>query len=90
MPRWYEPLLTFLIAQPAETASVTLTFAEMEALVGRPLPASAVSRSYWRHRRPGGMGHRLAALGWRVGPFGRGQIAAITYVRLQGRGGLDG
>ena len=83
MPRWYEPLLTFLAQQQPETASVTLTFADLEVLVGRPLPARAVSRSYWRHRKPGGMGHRLAALGWRVGPFGRGQTSAITFVRLQ-------
>ena len=80
--RWYEPLLAFLAEQPLETGSVTLARAELEALAARSLPASALTRSYWRQRQPGGMGHRLVALGWRVGPFGRGQTSAITFVRL--------
>ena len=80
--RWFDPLLAFLAEQPPETTSVTRTLAELEALAGRPLPASTVSRPYWRQQQPGGMGRRLAARGWRAGSFGRGHALAITFVRL--------
>ncbi len=80
--RWYEPLLTFLAEQPPGTLSVILTLTELEALAVQPLPASAMTRSYWRNRKNGAMGARLAARGWRVGPFGRGPTSMITFIRL--------
>ena len=81
MAHWYDALLALLAAQPPEVVSVTLTLAEVEALAGGRMPAGGLTRAYWRQRRPGGMGHRLMTLGWRVGRFGRGQTVTITFVR---------
>jgi hypothetical protein len=49
----YEPVRRYLLTLPSER--VTLTFADLEALVGSALPASARSRWWWyqaaAHRR---------------------------------------
>ena len=47
MPTRLQPLADFLAAQPAETASVTLTFPEIEALVGEALPHAASTAQWW-------------------------------------------
>ncbi len=44
--RWYESVLDFLAEQPSETTSITLTFAEVEVLVGGELPVIARTRNY--------------------------------------------
>ena len=80
MPHWYDPLLTFLAAQPAETASVTLTLAEVETLVNREVPPIALTRGYWWDHGPRSMGEHLAA-GWRVAHV-RGRPVIITFARL--------
>ena len=46
-PRKYDPLAAYLAALPVETTTVTLTLAEIEALIGAPLPASAWLPSWW-------------------------------------------
>ena len=79
--RWYEPLLAFLAEQPPETTSVTLAFAQVEALVGGELPVIARTRYYWWGQISGTMGPRLAVIGWRVAHV-RGRPATITFVRL--------
>lgn len=43
----YEPLELHLRAVPAETREVTLSFAEIEQILGAPLPASAKAHRPW-------------------------------------------
>ncbi len=48
MPRHthkYHALAGYLAAQPGD--QVVVTFAQIEALVGAPLPASALRRAWW-------------------------------------------
>jgi hypothetical protein len=48
-PRVYLPLLNYLAALPAAPGAVTLSFAELEAILGFSLPASARALTfYWR------------------------------------------
>ena len=65
-PRKYDPLAAYLLALPA--AEVTLTFVEIEAIVGAPLPPSAWQSFYWtRSTRSWGPQHRpWTRAGWRV------------------------
>ena len=62
----YQPLAVYLAAQPGDT--VTLTFAEVEAVIGAPLPPSAdVYHSWWSSTlsyRPQVRAWR--GVGWRV------------------------
>ncbi len=81
MPHWYEPILTFLAAQPAATGSVTLPFAEVAALAGELPSARARTRAFWWDRRPHSIGAGLAVCGWRVA-HGLGRPPAITFERL--------
>ena len=76
--RWYEPLLTFLAEQGAETMSITLTLDDLAALFGGRLPISATSRSQWQSAD---LAHRLAAVGWRVGHLQLRDEIAITFER---------
>jgi len=47
-PRKYQPLLDALAALPAEQTSLTVTFAELEELLGQPLaPSAKTSTTYW-------------------------------------------
>ena len=48
----YEPLELRLRAIPAGTKEVTMSFAEIERVLGAPLPASAKShRPWWANQR---------------------------------------
>jgi hypothetical protein len=48
----YEPLEIYLRAVPAGTKQVTLSFAEIERILGAPLPASAKShRAWWGNQK---------------------------------------
>ena len=82
MPAWYEPLLALLAVQPADTTTLTLTLAEIQALACGPLPASFATRTYWQ-RGGRGIHQRLAAAGWRVWRVGD-RASLITFVRLSG------
>jgi hypothetical protein len=71
MPCWpgpstYDPLTRYLAALTVDEA--TLTFGEIERLVGAALPASARQSSYWtRAALPWGPQHRpWTRAGWRV------------------------
>ncbi len=57
----YEPLSAHLAGQPGPTH--TLTFGQLEAILGRPLPRSANTRSSrgWWTNDPG---HSQADYGW--------------------------
>ena len=65
----YQPLADYLAAQTGN--EVTLTFAEIEALVGAPLPQTAMKTAFWVNRRSAwgmpGQARAWAAAGWRVG-----------------------
>ncbi len=81
-PPKYEPLRRYLAAQVGET--VTLTFAEIEGLIGASLPASAEQRSWWVNRTDGGLPQMRAwqRAGWRVSTVGlRSVPRSVTFVR---------
>jgi hypothetical protein len=46
-PPKYAPLVVWLAALPADHADTTLTLAEIEALIGDQLPASAWTQGFW-------------------------------------------
>lgn len=78
MPRPFDSLVDALAVQPPETATVTLTLVEIEALLGRPLPAGAWARQYWRNRSHDRSWLRTA--GWRVSGFDRHGLV-VTFAR---------
>ncbi len=88
MPRWaglskYDPLTRYLAGLAEDEA--TLTFAEIEAIVGAPLPPSAWQVSYWtRATRAWGPQHRpWTRAGWRVVRVHRQfDRPAVTFQRL--------
>ena len=43
----YQPLGDYLAALPPETTRITLTLAEMEAILGDPLPRHASTAVWW-------------------------------------------
>jgi hypothetical protein len=62
----YGPLVASLVALPPETASVTLTLAEVEAIIGAPLPPSARTRAWWWHAAHARQPRAWHRVGWRV------------------------
>jgi hypothetical protein len=62
----YRPLGDYLTGQPGPTCA--LTFREVEALLGRPLPPSASARRDWWNNRhvQSHAYHGWLATGWRV------------------------
>src|SRR5712692_3252834 len=44
----YEPLRRYLAGLPKELLSVELTFAQIEELIGEPLPTAASDYAWWR------------------------------------------
>jgi hypothetical protein len=81
-PRKYDPLIRYLTALPAE--AVTLTFAELEAIIGAPLPEAARQRSYWANSRRGQFtGPPWLRAGWRVARTDlRRAEPAVTFARV--------
>ncbi len=80
------PLAEYLAQQP--TAAVTLTFAAIEALIGKPLPRSAATWNWWRLRgRRIGLFQLVTARGWQVGTTHLYRIPpSITFVKADARG----
>ena len=81
MPAKYAPLTRYLTAQSGDR--VALTLAEIEAIVGVPLPAGARRRDWWTST-PGRSAVRPAvwAAGWQIvldGFWGRTPV--VTFVR---------
>jgi hypothetical protein len=66
MPSLYQPLLDRLRSQPRRTTTVTLTLAELAALLGASLPPEAWTRAWWLARVPPGEVHPWVEAGWRV------------------------
>ena len=71
--RKYQPLADYLA--PLEVDEVTLTFADIERIIGAPLPASAYMRRFWANiaHRTKHPSYDWNAVGWRTvaGPPGR-------------------
>ena len=83
--RKYQPLVAYLAALPPETVTVTLTFPEIEAIIGAPLPPTARSRSWWSNTRS--MASRSwFVTGWQVARCDlRTMVPAVTFERLPPR-----
>ena len=82
MPSPYQPLGDYLAALPPETASVTLSFPAIEAILGEPLPASAGKTSWWSNTPTTGSTRPWRRAGWRaVQIHVRQTPATVTFVR---------
>ncbi len=80
-PRKYQPLHDYLTAHPGDR--VTLTLAEIEAIIGAALPAGARQRTWWQITQgPTGVRSTVHAAGWRIvlDSFW-GRNPAVTFVR---------
>ena len=86
-PSKYQPLADYLAGLPAEVTTVTLTFPQIEAVLGAPLPRSALHAPFWANAwRPRAVLSQTRAVqgaGWRLGGMrwmpGGGR--AVTFVR---------
>jgi len=85
MPVLFQPLAAFLTAQPPATTAVTLTLAELAQLLGRPLPASASTRTWWGTRPSSAQARAWLAAGWRAQPQTRQLPVQIVFVRAPHR-----
>jgi hypothetical protein len=68
----YLPLEEWFRNQPKKTKQITLTFDQIEVILGKPLPASATKlQTWWTNFRPKIQSHRTAWLnnGWEVVAF---------------------
>ena len=75
----YQRLADYLAAQPAGTSTVTLTFPEIEALVGGELPAATATRPWWVDRK---RSRAWRATGWRVASAAlRAGQERVTFAR---------
>ena len=74
----YRPLGAYLTGQPGPTC--VLSFHEVEALLGRPLPRSASARRDWwtNHHGHNQAHHGWLAAGWRVASVDLGRHA-VTF-----------
>jgi len=83
-PPKYEPLRAHLAGQPADVAAMTLTIAELGAVLGFALPAGARDTRWWANNataRPQVRAWREA--GWRARLHVRmGRVRAVTFVRV--------
>ena len=79
--RKYEPLADYLAALAAE--EMTLTLAEIEAIIGAPLPPSARDPTFWSNSREGLFRVRpWLRASWRVARTDlRGEPPAVTFAR---------
>ena len=81
----YDPLGAHLAGQPPAVATVRLSFAEVEAILGAALPRSAREGSFWGNavgelRVPAHV-RAWRRAGWRVAGFER-EARAVTFARM--------
>ncbi len=82
MPSPYAPLATLLANQPLGTATVTLTLAEIEVVLGRAVPVSAWARGWWLGTKDKGRPRPWVAAGWRVTQVSMRQVPpTVTFAR---------
>ena len=83
-PRKYTPLTTYLASLAAD--EVTLTFAEIEAIIGTTLPSSVSRASFWANTATSwGSSSQSTAwrrAGWRVAGTNVGG-GTVTFARVQ-------
>ena len=82
MPSPYQPLGDYLAALPPETTSVTLTFPEMEAILGESLPMGAGKAAWWANTRTPANIRPWRRAGWRAVQLHLRQTPpSVTFVR---------
>ena len=93
-PDPFLPLREYLAEQPGD--ELTLTFAEIESLLGAPLPDGAWLRAWWTNASGAPQARAWLLTGWRVHWVRRsGTEAAVTFTRAAdarrpGRRSADG
>ncbi len=81
----YLPLEDWFRKQPSTPAEIKLTFDQVEAILGAPLPASATKlKTWWTNVLPKIQSHRTAWLnnGWMVADFDQG-ACWVRFVRAK-------
>ena len=81
--RKYLPLEAWFRKQPTKTKQIELTFDQVEAILGTPLPASATKlTTWWTNVHPKIQSHRTAWLnnGWEVAEFDQ-RARRVKFVR---------
>jgi hypothetical protein len=82
-PDPYRPLRVYLADQPGE--ELTLTFSEIESLLGMSLPDGAWLRAWWTNTPAAPQARSWLRTGWRVHWVRRsGTEAAVTFTRAAG------
>jgi hypothetical protein len=82
--RKYDPLERYLAGAPG--ATLTLSFAELETIVGAPLPAGARSLwSWWANTPRSSQGRAWLGAGWRRREVNFG-LRTVTFGRVSGDG----
>jgi len=79
----YLPLEDWFRKQPASAKQLKLTFAQVEEILGAPLPASATKlKTWWTNVQPKIQSHRTAWLnhGWKVSEFDL-EARRVKFVR---------
>lgn len=81
-PDPYRPLRQHLASQSGD--ELTLTFIELEDLLGMPLPDQAWQRAWWTNTVGVPQAHAWLSAGWRVRWVRRSAYgAAVTFARTQ-------
>jgi hypothetical protein len=79
-PRKYDPLTAYLATFAGN--EVTLTLAEVEQIIGTPLPRSAVKAAFWSNTREQATLPPWVAAGWRMRQTHlSGDPPTVTFVR---------
>ena len=79
-PRKYDPLTRYLAALTVD--EVTLTFPEIEAIIGAPLPASASLSSFWPRTARELVARPWVRAGWQVARAHlHSATPAVTFAR---------
>ena len=80
-PRKYDPLTRYLADLAAD--EVTLTFAEIEAIIGAPLPPSARTSNWWENTTEHVQAGAWVLAGWRMKRTHRRlDPPAVTFERV--------
>lgn len=83
MPSSYAPLAAYLMGLPPGTMTVTLTLAEIEQVLGHPLPRGAWARGWWQSTQGYGRPRPWVAAGWRVTQVSMRQAPpTVTFMRV--------